>query len=323
MAEQAARRRHQDDLAALALLEHLPAGGARHQPGLRDVGVHHVEEVLGLLVDDLRHLVDAGGDHENVDAAEAFDRGVDDARRNWPPSSAAWRRSRPCRRAPRIRPRPSSAPARAVAQITTLAPAPASTFAASAPNAPVAPVTIAVLPLTLNSDSGSFRKSSDMCHSRFDRHAYPRHGRARPGHLDSHGPYVYRDRPASSPAMTAVLWTAAITSRRRRGDRDEDGADLVAAVDDLAALVRADVAGVAASSARSPCRRRSPSARPPARNRPSPAARRPARRRRRAGSARCRRSAPCEPPTSAPNSRNDRVVAMVRRLVGLRLGKLA
>ena len=33
--------------------EHLLAGGARHQPGLRDVGVHHVEKVLGLLVDDL------------------------------------------------------------------------------------------------------------------------------------------------------------------------------------------------------------------------------------------------------------------------------
>ena len=49
-----------------------------------------------------------------------------------------------------------------LAQITTLAPAPASTLAAIAPNAPVAPVTIAVLPLTLNSDSGSFRKSSDM-----------------------------------------------------------------------------------------------------------------------------------------------------------------
>ena len=79
MAEQPARRRHQDDLAALPLLEHLPAGGARHQPGLRDVGVHHVEEILGLLVDDLRHLVDAGGDHENVDAAERLHRGIDDA----------------------------------------------------------------------------------------------------------------------------------------------------------------------------------------------------------------------------------------------------
>ena len=78
MAEQPARRRHQDDLAALALLEHLPAGGARHQPGLRDVGVHHVEEIVGLLIDDLRDLVLAGGDHQDVDAAEAVDRRVDD-----------------------------------------------------------------------------------------------------------------------------------------------------------------------------------------------------------------------------------------------------
>ncbi len=63
---------------ALPLLEHLPAGGARHQPGLRDVGVHHVEEIFRLLVDDLRHLVDAGGDHEDVDAAERLHRGIDD-----------------------------------------------------------------------------------------------------------------------------------------------------------------------------------------------------------------------------------------------------
>src|SRR6516164_3583843 len=48
------------------------------------------------------------------------------------------------------------------AESTTLAPAPASTLAASAPNAPEAPVTIAVLPRTSNSDSGFFRKSSDM-----------------------------------------------------------------------------------------------------------------------------------------------------------------
>ena len=45
---------------------------------------------------------------------------------------------------------------------TTLAPAPASTLAASAPNAPEAPVTIAVLPRTSNSEAGFFRKSSDM-----------------------------------------------------------------------------------------------------------------------------------------------------------------
>src|SRR5262245_41724924 len=48
---------------------------------------------------------------------------------------------------------------------TRLQPAPASTLAASAPNAPEAPVTIAVLPRTSNSDSGFFRKSSDMTDS--------------------------------------------------------------------------------------------------------------------------------------------------------------
>src|SRR6185295_1248752 len=64
------------------------------------------------------------------------------------------------------------------AQITTLAPAPASVFDAIAPNAPEAPVMIAVLPLTLNSDSGSFRKSSDMTDSPLVRD-YPRHPEVR------------------------------------------------------------------------------------------------------------------------------------------------
>src|SRR6185436_7626660 len=53
-------------------------------------------------------------------------------------------------------------PSALLAVMTTFAPAAASVFAAMAPSAPVAPVTIAVLPLTLNSDSGSFRKSSDI-----------------------------------------------------------------------------------------------------------------------------------------------------------------
>ena len=163
MAEQAARRRHQDDLAAAALLQHLPAGGARHQPGLRDVGVHHVEEIVGLLIDDLRHLVLAGRDHQDVDAAERCR-----PRRRRCASQLASELGRLAtivdlaRRAPRIRRRPSSARRRCWRQSTTLAPAPASTLAASAPNAPDAPVTIAVLPLTSNSESGFFRKSSDM-----------------------------------------------------------------------------------------------------------------------------------------------------------------
>src|SRR5882757_1730174 len=80
MTKQTAGRRHQDDLAAFTLLQHLPAGGARHQPRLRDVGIHHVEEVLGLLIDDLRHLVLAGRDDKNIEASEPVDRRVDDGR---------------------------------------------------------------------------------------------------------------------------------------------------------------------------------------------------------------------------------------------------
>src|SRR6202011_4515259 len=56
-------------------------------------------------------------------------------------------------------------PSALFAAITTLAPAPASTLAAIAPNAPVAPVTIAVLPRTSNRERGFFRKSSDMVSS--------------------------------------------------------------------------------------------------------------------------------------------------------------
>src|SRR5262245_37834329 len=92
-------------------------------------------------------------------------------------------------------------PSALLAAITTLAPAAASVFAAMAPSAPVAPVTIAVLPWTLNSESGSLRKSWDM--------------------------------------LLLVNWTARSTLLRHR-HRHRNRADLVAAVDDLAALVRAD-----------------------------------------------------------------------------------
>ena len=84
MAEQAAGRGHQHDLAAVApaldiLGQHLPGGGARHQPGLRDVGIHHVEEAGRRHVGDLGHIVLAGGDDEDVDPAEAGDGVGDDA----------------------------------------------------------------------------------------------------------------------------------------------------------------------------------------------------------------------------------------------------
>src|SRR5215470_201409 len=97
-----------------------------------------------------------------------------------------------------------------LAHSTTLAPAPASTFAASAPNAPVAPVTIAVLPRTSNSESGFFRMSSDMA-------------------------LLAKKVGAPGDASAASL---------HRRHRNRDGADVVATVDDLAVLVGADVAAV-------------------------------------------------------------------------------
>src|SRR5262245_44815116 len=119
---------------------------------------------------------------------------------------------------------------------TRLQPAPASTLAASAPNAPVAPVTIAVLPRTSNSESGFFKKSSDMAFS---------WNRSEPFQVmpaPDAGIHVLfscnkdvdgRDRPGHG-ATASLHWC----------DRNRDGADLVAAVDDLARLVRTDHAGI-------------------------------------------------------------------------------
>ena len=78
MAEQAAGGGHQHHLPALTLLEHAAARSARHQPALGDVDVHHVQELLGLHVCDLRHDVLARTDDENVEAAETGDRRGDD-----------------------------------------------------------------------------------------------------------------------------------------------------------------------------------------------------------------------------------------------------
>ena len=181
MAEQAARRRHQDDLAALALLEHLLAGGARHQPGLRDVGVHHVEEIAP--ASGRRSSTPCSGRRRPPGCRRGRSARPPPrrSRRSWLPSSAAWRRPRPCRRAARTRRRPSSARRHCRPHSTTLAPAPASTFAASAPNAPDAPVTIAVLPWTSNSESGFFEEV--FGHGRVPtKPCRCRHGRACPGH---------------------------------------------------------------------------------------------------------------------------------------------
>src|SRR5580693_5722340 len=123
---------------------------------------------------------------------------------------------------------------------TRLQPAPESTCAASAPNAPVAPVTIAVLPLTSNSESGFFRKSSDMTFTLcLSRHREVRAKRASKG--DGLGA------PAVSFEARAVRGHLRMTdySLFHRRNRDRNRADLVAAVDNLAALVRADVNAVA------------------------------------------------------------------------------
>src|ERR1700745_3798787 len=104
-----------------------------------------------------------------------------------------------------------------LAQSTTLAPAPASTFAA---NAPVAPVTIAVLPRMSNRESGFFRKSSDM---------------------------TYDPCACSVPPLSACgggKLSTVLASLLRSRHRDQHGHDLVAAIDYLGVFVRPDEAGV-------------------------------------------------------------------------------
>src|SRR5215469_3096865 len=116
---------------------------------------------------------------------------------------------------------------------TRLQPAPASTLEASAPKAPEAPVTIAVLPRMSKSERGFLRKSSDM----IERPVGWGHARPCAGH-----PRLTQQSRAwmagASPAMTPSVLL-------HRRDRHRNRADLVAAVDDLAALVRSDVAAVA------------------------------------------------------------------------------
>src|SRR5215471_2497653 len=90
---------------------------------------------------------------------------------------------------------------------TTLAPAPARVFAASAPKAPDAPAMIAVLPLISNKDSGFLRNDSGIISSR------------------------YFDGP-KGPSLWRVC------------DCDHDRAHFIATVDDLARFVRLDHAGV-------------------------------------------------------------------------------
>ena len=50
--------------------QHLLADCARHQPGLGDVGVHHVEKPFRHHIDDFRNVILARRDHEDVDPAK-------------------------------------------------------------------------------------------------------------------------------------------------------------------------------------------------------------------------------------------------------------
>src|SRR5215467_12515977 len=121
-----------------------------------------------------------------------------------------------------------------LAASTTLAPAPASVFAASAPKAPDAPVMMAVLPLMSNSARGLFRNASDMVPSRI-----LVHGRACPGHL----------RFACSVAAKSWM-PEQVQARRlcaslgRIGHRHHDRAHFVAAIDDLTRFIWFDHAGI-------------------------------------------------------------------------------
>src|SRR6266566_6372259 len=130
------------------------------------------------------------------------------------------------------------------AAMTRLQPAPANTCAASAPNAPVAPVTIAVLPRTSNNDSGFFRKSSAMTFlSCLCRHSEVRTQRAsknegRAPAASCEGREACHRAGHFRPDMTELFLL-------HRGDGDRYRADSVAAIDNLARFVRADIAAVA------------------------------------------------------------------------------
>src|SRR5260370_11945626 len=128
------------------------------------------------------------------------------------------------------------------AAMTRLQPAPANTCAASAPNAPVAPVTIAVWPRTSNNDSGFFRKSSAMV-LLFS--FSPRAGRRSGSGGLSAGLRIAERPPHPSRFADDVSPHAGRGDSRHRGDGDRYRADSVAAIDNLARFVRADTAAVA------------------------------------------------------------------------------
>ncbi len=168
MAEKPARRRHQHDLAALPLLQHRDGRRLRHEPALCDVGVHHVEKARRRHLVDLRDVILARCNDENVHPAETADGGRNDRR-------TAVLRGRTgidplhlgTQRLAVLATASSSLAFPALS--TSLHPAPASTFAASAPKAPDAPVMTATLPFTSKSESGFFSQSSVMASLQADR----------------------------------------------------------------------------------------------------------------------------------------------------------
>src|SRR5215475_1009723 len=139
----------------------------------------------------------------------------------------------------------------------TLAPAAASTCAASFPNAPDAPVMMALLPRMSNSERGFLNRSSAMIQlislswsaarplapprpsgERSARSCAP--GEGARAHIESHSPPHPNPLPAGERERAEF---AAPLSLHRR-DRHHDRADLVAAIDDLAHLIRSDDAGI-------------------------------------------------------------------------------
>src|SRR5215472_5939824 len=128
-----------------------------------------------------------------------------------------------------------------LAASTTLPPAPASTLAASAPKAPDAPVTIAVLPLMSNSAVGFFRKSSDMGFPCFSVRVFGKAGAGGWGWTRARSRIPH---PAALRAATLPEDGEGEVTSLRRGHRHEHRHDVIAAVDDLALFVGADEAAV-------------------------------------------------------------------------------
>src|SRR5882724_4600975 len=69
MTELASRGGGEYDLAPASLGDHLTAYSAGYQPRAVYVGLHHSRETIKAHLADGRHVVHAGGDHENINTA--------------------------------------------------------------------------------------------------------------------------------------------------------------------------------------------------------------------------------------------------------------